>query len=53
MESKWYFLTLNDVHKDQEKKTYWAEDVKVQIKLWDGSCTTRDPAENLFPCGSI
>lgn len=28
-ESKQYFLIQNNVHEDQEKKTYLAEDVKV------------------------
>jgi hypothetical protein len=27
--------------------------VRARIQLWDGSCTARDPAENLLPCGSI
>lgn len=52
MESKQYFLIQNDIREDQEKKTYLAEYVRVQIKLWDGLCTVRAPADNLLPCGS-
>lgn len=52
MESKQYFLIQNDIREDQEKKTYLAEYVRVQIKLWDGLCTARAPADNLLPCGS-
>lgn len=53
MESKQYFLIQKAIREDQEKKTYLAGDVRVQAKLWDGSCTVRDPAENVLAYGSL